>query len=135
MNYNTYKESTKTNKVFIIMPKSIIIVEPELKNNRLKSFPNIKNLVRFEETQKNNMATFYYELPNSGIALEEYLDYIVVNVGITAPENRFNCVMDIAENKEKGLILKPPTNPSKLYLMDRIVVTYNDLYDYKNIRF
>jgi len=135
VSYNTIPESTKTKVVYIILPKTITVIDAKPKTDRFRKAANNHVLISFEDSLKSKMATFYYELPSKGIALEEYTDYLVVNVGITAPENRFKKVTHIALEKERGLILKPPRNPAQLYLMDRIVLQYNDLGGFESRRY
>lgn len=137
MSYKTVTEqSTKSNTVYMIMPKTVIIMKPELRNERMRRALNVEKLLPFEQsTTSGRLALFYYDLPTKAVALEEYLDYLVVNVGMSAKEDRFPLVMDIASEKEKGLILKPPKNPAHLYVMDKLVLTHNDLYGFESIRF
>ena len=137
MSYKSVTEqSTRSSTVYMIMPKTVMVIKPELRNERMSRALNVGALLPFDDSMSGRrLALFYYNLPTKGIALEEYSDYLVVNVGISSSEDRFPLVMDIASEKEKGLILKPPQNPAHLYVMDKLVLTHNDLYGFESIRF
>jgi hypothetical protein len=127
-------EPTKTKLVYIIMPGRILIVEAKPKTQVMR-YKNAKKLVNFQESMNRKSTTFYYELPSKGVALEEYLDYIVINAGVRAQEEDFKKIIEIATKKEKGLILRPPKNPKHLFMLDRITLVHNELYGFTNIRY
>jgi hypothetical protein len=130
-NYSNYNQSTKSPIVYIVMPNRLLIIEatPKRKARGITD----KGIIPFKEASSMKFLSFYYKLPANGIALEEYSDYLVVNIGVAASENLFYKAAEIAVGKETGLILKPPVNPSHLYLMDKIVTSHNMLYDLVNI--
>ena len=137
MTFKVYDETTKAMTVFIIMPKKIMVVEPksDKKTKRKLEAINSTELIPFQSSLSLSMLTLKYKLPEKGIALEEYTDYFVVNVGIKCNEIDFGKIIEIATQKEKGLILKPPKNPSHLYLLDKIIINHNDLYQYESVRY
>lgn len=135
MSFDTYDESTKSLAVYIIMPKRVLLVEPRPKNPNAKIKEVDKKLIMFEKSLKQGLKTYYYKLPGKGVALEEYEDYLVVNVGINADERLFGKVIEIATSKNKGLILKPPMNIKHLYLMDKIVEKHNELNGHESVRY
>jgi hypothetical protein len=125
---------TKAKLIILVFPDKIMPVEGRPYSEKTRYTKNAKELITFEESTRAGTGTFLYKLPGKAIALEEYSDYFVVNIGMSADEKLLHKVLEIATFKERGLILRPPANVKHLAL-DSPILKYNELNGYESMRF